>query len=577
MQTKFNFPWRGLTPQLFIIVVLPLAALLVLVTYGGLRLHHTSMRGLVAERDERTVRAAALILEEELRQRQQAAHSLALSLAGLSRPADLQAELAAAAELFPEFDAGVAVFDAQGRLLAAQATPELEIRLQDESLGVGLAAHFSGAEAGFYSLANTPGGEQVLAAASPGTAEQPLVVSLFYPLKLLEQTLGVVFPAGEKGVVFVADAQRNLLYASGTAAAELNLVEHAGVRAALNQESGSAFFSGPESENVMAYAPVRPVNWALVVEEPWEEVASPLLRLTEYAPLIFIPVFLLGLVVLWYVTSQIVQPLLNLEEKASALAWGDFEAIKGRVGGVDEISHLQDTLIHLAEKVRAAQQALRGYIGAITRGQEEERRRLARELHDDTLQSLIALNQRVQFVRLQDGQPAAPDAVLEEIQALTAEAIQDVRRFTRALRPIYLEDLGLVAALDMLVRETVQSSGVQVSFQRQGDELRLPPEVELVLYRITQEALSNAVRHSYASEVEVTLDFDADGVRLEILDNGRGFEVPESPAEFAPEGHYGLLGMHERVELIGARLEIVSQPAEGTRLTVRVPLDGEVG
>ena len=145
-----------------------------------------------------------------------------------------------------------------------------------------------------------------------------------------------------------------------------------------------------------------------------------------------------------------------------------------------------------------------------------------------------------------------------------------MRRLTRALRPIYLEDLGLVTALDMLARETGQNSGLMVNFEKNGQERRLPREVELSLYRIAQEALTNVVKHSKATRVNLQIDFDGNEIILRVTDNGIGFEIPQSPTDFAPNGHFGLLGIHERVDLIGARLELESAKDRGTRLTVRL-------
>jgi two-component system sensor histidine kinase UhpB len=298
-------------------------------------------------------------------------------------------------------------------------------------------------------------------------------------------------------------------------------------------------------------------------------VASPLLSYTQMAPLVLVPVLRLTLFALWFGVRQIVQPLQALEEQADALAWGNYQAVEKPVGGIAEIRRLQKGLIHMSQKVRAAQQSLHGYIGAITAGQEEERRRLARELHDDTIQSLIALKQRVQLAEMKqmNGSTAQSYSELEE---LTEKTIDNLRRVTRALRPIYLEDLGLLAALEMLTREMSQITGTQIEFKTNGSEQRLSPKVELALYRIAQEALNNIAHHAKASHASVSLNFMPAEVLLEIVDNGQGFEVPRSPAEFAPGGHYGLLGLFERAELIGADLHIESNIGQGTRVAVRL-------
>src|SRR5512142_3389096 len=151
----------------------------------------------------------------------------------------------------------------------------------------------------------------------------------------------------------------------------------------------------------------------------------------------------------------------------------------------------------MARKVQAAQEGLHGYIGAITAAQEEERLRLARELHDDTIQAVIALKQRVQLAHRSVKDQSTLHA-LNELENLAERTIEDLRRMTRALRPIYLEDLGLTTALEMLARETGENFTLDIHFKKSGEEQRLPHEVELTFYRIAQEALSNVVRHASA-------------------------------------------------------------------------------
>jgi two-component system sensor histidine kinase UhpB len=304
-------------------------------------------------------------------------------------------------------------------------------------------------------------------------------------------------------------------------------------------------------------------------EDAWKIATDPILELTLLAPLVLIPPLLFAVAALWFAAKQIVQPLQELEARASALAWGDFDAIKEPVGGISEVRHLQTELIEMSRKVRAAQESLHDYIGAITSAQEEERTRLARELHDDTIQAVIALKQRVQLaqksVKDQSGKQS-----LDELEALAEQTIENLRRLTRALRPIYLEDLGLVTALEMLARETSENNDLIVDFKKTGQERRLSRDVELSLYRIAQEALNNVVKHADATHAELNILFEDSKIQMEINDNGRGFIVPNSPTEFAPNGHFGLLGVHERADLIGARLEIESALGKGTRLRVRL-------
>jgi signal transduction histidine kinase len=293
------------------------------------------------------------------------------------------------------------------------------------------------------------------------------------------------------------------------------------------------------------------------------------LQLTLLAPLVLIAPLLFAFAALWFGAKQIVQPLQRLEKNATAVAAGDYDAIQEPVGGISEVQHLHAELAQMARKVRASQVALHDYIGAITAAQEEERNRLAHELHDDTIQAVIALKQRIQLAQQSIKTPSGRHT-LDELEAVAEDTIKNLRRLTHDLRPIYLEDLGLVTALEMLTRETSQPDVLRVDFERKGLERRLPRAAELALYRIAQQALNNVVRHAQARRAALHISFLEDEVTLDITDDGIGFRVPPSMTELAPGGHYGLLGMQERADLIGARLELDSAPGKGTKISVRL-------
>lgn len=566
-QTRGRY-WRGLSLQLFLLVLLPLTLLLLAVAVGGSVLHQQAMRELVGERDERSARAAAAAIGEQLEQRAAAVRGLAQRAARMEDPA---AALGDVAPLLPEFAGGVALFDPDGNLLAAGDSDQIwQLLLPDL-----LQPDESGREDTsflFVPFAETPGsvGNRTLVAVA--TVDGFTAAGAFSPSTLARRALSRVFRGGETASAFVVTGAGEMIYRTGPIPTpEGEPLTHPGVSSALRGESGTTYFSGADGEHVIAFSPINPVGWALVIEEPWQAVANPLLRTTEWAPLILAPVLLIALIGLGFGARQIVQPLQSLEEKATALAWGDFGAIEEPVGGIAEIQRLQNELVHMAQKVRSAQQSLRGYLGAVTAGQEEERQRLARELHDGTIQSLIALNQRIQLAQLTQEENTTAAAQLQEMQQLVSQLIVDLRRQIHALRPIYLEDLGLAPALKMLCQEVEAAHPLSVSFQSQGAVRRLDANVELALYRIAQEALANVARHAAATTASVTLAFSADQVTLTVSDDGRGFVVPESPAELAPRGHFGLLGIHERAELIGAHLSLHSQPGAGTRLQVDVP------
>ena len=558
-----RFVWRGLTAQLFAIVILPLIALLLVTSFWGLYLHRQAMRNLVGERDERAARAAASSIREQLNHRSAAVRGLALRVGKNESVEWLATVLQESEFLLGDFDGGLAFLTSRGDLLAMSGDVKMWESLPSETY-MQLSERNLQEVPTFISVSDPVDGEVMMLAVARIRAGGAVAAGAFSPATLAHNALTNVFTPGEGVVAFVIDKNLRVLFQLGTTSHSAGLSALPGVKQALQGESGATFAQVAGEEHVFAYSSVPPVEWALVIEESWQDLASPLLRVTEYSPLVMFPALVLALIALWFGTSRIVRPLQKLETKAGQLGWGNFQAIEEPVGGIAEIRRLQAELVHLAGKVKASQQGLRGYINAITMGQEDERRRLARELHDDTLQSMIALNQRVQLSQLSvDSGPAYES--LAEIQSLTEQTIQNLRRLTRALRPIYLEDLGLAAALEMLARETDQTNGLKVAFERLGSERRLPEVVELALYRIAQEALSNVVRHAQATQARLKIIFKPQKVVLEVIDNGLGFEVPESPAEFAPKGHFGLLGMYERAELIGAWLEIHSAPGQGTR------------
>lgn len=563
-------PWRGLLVQLFALTIAPLVVLVVLVTVGSLTLHQNAMRTMVGERDERAARAAAASLSNELTARLEAVRGLAEQVNSLQND-QLSGQLAELGSFLEGFDQGVAVFSAQGDRLASSGSDQTWTHLS-EATGwreffalARQAAQLSDDQS--FNLA----GERFAVAAAPSPDGRYLVAGIFSPGPLAEKTLQEAYIISDMTSAWIIDAHGQVIFDNDPSASADDQVNHPGAAEALSGQSGTVYTRVGQDEHVVAFSPVQPLAWALLIEESWAMVTSPALESTQIAPLVAVAVLLLALVALWFGIQQIVHPLQLLEKQATELGWGNFEAIEKPVGGIAEIHRLQAELIHLSHKVQAAQKSLRSYIGAITAGQEEERRRLARELHDDTIQALIALKQRLQLSQMNAQDPAVVGS-LHDLEELSEETIQNLRRLIRDLRPIYLEDLGLVTALEMMAREQQELNKIQVQFKHQGVEQRLPVAVELALYRIIQEALNNITRHARATNAWVTVTFAPDELQVQVRDDGQGYEMPKSPAEFAANGHYGLLGMQERAELIGARLAIQSTPGKGTEVTINMPL-----
>ncbi len=557
--------WRGLT-QLFAVTVLPLTLLLLVIAFGGVNMHQQDMRALVGERDERAVQSSAAALESELHHRVATITSMQV-LASEGLP--FETVFATTNDLTEDFNGEMAFLDSDGSLLANTGNDSFWTWVSQNAQTLSLASP-SDLEPVFSIPILDPNSKRLFVIVSAFSASRDVIVAgAFLPETLAAETLSTTYPTGSHVTIYLLDGSRRLLFVRGALAQDRLESDHPGVMEALQGENGVLYVKTDKSEHVVAYSFIELTGWALITEEEWEMVVSPSLQLTQMAPLVMVPAFILALIALWFGAKQIVQPLQRLEAKAAALAWGDFEAIKESVGGISEVQHLQMELTEMSRKVQAAQNGLHDYIGAITSAQEDERMRLARELHDDTIQAVIALKQRVQLaqksIKDQHGRQS-----LNELEILAEQTIENLRRLTRALRPIYLEDLGLVTALEMLTRETGQNNQLAVDFHKTGQERRLSREVELSLYRIAQEALNNVLKHSKASHADLKIVFDTSEIKMEVSDNGNGFLVPKSPTEFAPNGHFGLMGVHERADLINARLEIESALGKGTSLKIRL-------
>jgi signal transduction histidine kinase len=227
-------------------------------------------------------------------------------------------------------------------------------------------------------------------------------------------------------------------------------------------------------------------------------------------------------------------------------------------------------VIRLAEQ----QAALHQYAEKALLSQEEERQRISHELHDETLQDLVGLVQRVDLCRDEmDTDPALARRRLDELSALAEQALDDLRRISNALRPPVLQDLGLATAVQSLCDDlTQQMPGIRCNYEIHGKEGRLPPELELAIFRVIQEALSNIRRHSRGtSQVDVMLEIKEPTTVATVRDNGPSFPV-QNVQTLVREGHLGLAGMYERARLFNGEISITSIAGEGTTITLSLPV-----
>jgi len=205
--------------------------------------------------------------------------------------------------------------------------------------------------------------------------------------------------------------------------------------------------------------------------------------------------------------------------------------------------------------------------------QEEERKRIARELHDDVAQSILLLSRQLDILISGNGHkiPEATISELEHIQTLANDTYKSLQRYARDLRPSILDQMGLAAALNWLAEELSKDLDIKTTVK--ADKLPpLSPETELAMFRIAQETLNNVRKHAKASEVNIKLKLEPDNVRMTITDNGKGFLAPRLTGDLAREGKLGVLGMEERARLIGGDLQIKTEPGKGTTVHARAPI-----
>jgi signal transduction histidine kinase len=314
-------------------------------------------------------------------------------------------------------------------------------------------------------------------------------------------------------------------------------------------------------------------DWVVLVQEPVEGLIGPILRFSSLAPVVAVGASVISLLVLTFGWRTIVRPLQALAGAAGQVSWGDFSAISKSVGGVQEVRDLHQALTDMVERIRGYQAGMRDYLGAVTRGQEAERARLARELHDGPVQELIGLGQRAEMAQrlVARGDTARAQTLLGELRGSELETVEELRRLIGALRPVYLEDLGFLPALDTLVRQAAERTTARVRLEQEGPVYRLAPGVELAAYRIVQEALSNALQHAHAQNIVVRVRSDPQGLALSVTDDGVGFTLPPGPDLFTQAGHFGLVGMRERATLLGGTLQIHTTPGQGTQVAVNLP------
>lgn len=276
---------------------------------------------------------------------------------------------------------------------------------------------------------------------------------------------------------------------------------------------------------------------------------------------------------LWFF-FRVLRPLRRLSLQAEQIKQGNFDSFEQHCGGIPEISALQRAMAGMAGHIRRAQEQSRVYSDQMADAQERERKRIARELHDDALQSLIAINQSIDLAKSwTHSDPERATEMLNLAREQAVETVTSLRNLIGGLRPPALDELGLVAALKM---EVGKITDLSVTVTVQGVQRRLSESRELALFRVVQEVLANTRRHSAATEAEILVNYRTEDVALRIMDNGCGFALPPHLSDLAQKKHYGLIGLQERIHNLGGMVGINSVVGTGTTIDVFLPT-GEAG
>ncbi len=280
-------------------------------------------------------------------------------------------------------------------------------------------------------------------------------------------------------------------------------------------------------------------------------------------------IIMVALAVAYAWTSFLTKPISQLAEAARAIGRGDFRW-KAPIWAKDEIGSLGSAFNEMSQELILKERMREQLLARLINAQEDERKRISRELHDETSQALTSLKVGLRLVE-ESADAAQVRKKLTELRALATQTLENVHQLAIKLRPSLLDDLGLIAAIQRYTEEYSAEMSINVDSHVSGPrEQRLPPEIEVTVYRIFQEALTNIAKHAEANNVSVVLSYHDSSLVVIIEDDGKGFDV--NAVTSSTDGkRLGLFGMYERVALVGGKLTIESHPGAGTTIFLDIP------
>ena len=568
----------SLRSRIALATLLPLVVFAVLAGVVGVYALRRIPEELALDRQTVLVQVAAAGVAESLRGQ---IHLLDMTAAELSEYAGNVAEeqqlLDDSTSVLQGFDGGAALLDADGNATAATAPGRSMLGSNFASRNYFRQVRATGAP-GFSDVFRDPSTGQlaVVIAVPVGQGDSAGVLLGEFTLDHLNwaRDLNLLRTApGGKG--YIIDSASTIIYHPDASRIGQSVQSEPELwQLVMAGQPGSMLYRSPDSgqELVVSYSPIPGAEWGLITEQSWDVVLASivpyqgiLLGLTGLG-------VVLALIALLISVGRVTRPLSSLVASARRVAEGKpYETIP--LEGPPDLKVLIQVVNGMVEHLLKQQAALRGYAVQVLHGQEEERLRLSHDLHDETVQELVALTQRIDLCTAAlDKDREDAERRLLEIRAITLRTLSGVRRLSHNLRPSALEDLGLAAALRVLVRELDEEiPNARALCEVVGRERRLAPELELTTFRVAQEALSNVRKHARsATRVDVALVYEDWGLMLMVEDNGDGFETVEREG-LIRDGHLGLAGMMERAQLFGGELSIVSAPGEGTTVSLRLP------
>ena len=287
----------------------------------------------------------------------------------------------------------------------------------------------------------------------------------------------------------------------------------------------------------------------------------------------------ISLVLNFIIIQAALQPIRDLRLIVTRIQARQAEVAQLSLEDTDpDIYHLTLALNSLISQLESSNQQLRLLSERVITAQEEERKRIARSLHDDTGQSLSTLI--INLERLEQHLPEEESKLLKRLQSIrqmAQQSLECLRSMIYELRPAILDDLGLLPAVRWFTRTNLEQAGIQVELNFPDEFPDLSQPLTTTLFRITQEAVNNIIRHSRAKKANITLNLHDSMINLQVMDDGLGFDAAQMSKEAVNLQHWGLVGIQERIELIGGKLSITSDPSHGTTLTITVPIVQAVG